>query len=190
MPTRGSTSGGAGARTRLARSARSASDLVDRRVAPGPVDPDAARARRRRARRAPPPASRRRSRGPGRPRPPAFRRTSGDGRPGVPSGAARSSDTSPAATSSTIRPRIALRVSPVRATSSDRDSGPRSCSSRTIALRFARRTVSLRWPMLIATHRHRVCVPLFQMSVLQSHMAPAVSSRESEPTVDEAEAAR
>ena len=53
----------------------------------------------------------------------------------------------PPATSSPMRPRIALRVSPVRATSSERDSGPRACSSRTIALRFARRTVSLRCPM-------------------------------------------
>ena len=44
------------------------------------------------------------------------------------------------------RPRIALRVRPVRATSSERDAGPLPWSSRTIALRFARRTVSLRWP--------------------------------------------
>ena len=75
----------------------------------------------------------------------------GDGRPGVPSGAARSSETRSAATSSPIRPRIALRVSPVRATSSERDSGPRAWSSRTIALRFARRTVSLRCPISTTT---------------------------------------
>ena len=41
---------------------------------------------------------------------------------------------------------MALRVRPVRATSSERDRGPRACSSRTMALRFARRTVSLRCP--------------------------------------------
>ena len=45
--------------------------------------------------------------------------------------------------------------------SSERESGPRSCSSRTIALRFARRTVSLRCPRPRA-RRHRVCVPFFQ----------------------------
>ena len=72
--------------------------------------------------------------------------TSGDGRPGVPRGAARVSDTSPLAASSPMRPRIALRVRPVRATSSDRERAPRVCSSRRITLRFARRTVSLRCP--------------------------------------------
>ena len=41
---------------------------------------------------------------------------------------------------------MALRVRPVRVTRSERDSGPPTCSSRTIALRFARRTVSLRCP--------------------------------------------
>ena len=153
-------------------------DLVDRGVLAGDGPPGPARGRRRRDRRARPPASRPRSRGPGRPRPSAFGRTSGDGRPGVPSGAARTSDTSPAATSSTISPRIALRVRPVRATSSERDRGPRSWSSRTIALRFARRTVSLRWPSSRTTG---VCVPLFQMFVIDSYMAPAVSSRERRP---------
>ena len=74
-------------------------------------------------------------------------RTSGDGRPGVPRRTAPSSTARPALASSPIRPRIALRVSPVRVTSSERDSGPPSCSARTIALRFARRTVSLRWPI-------------------------------------------
>ena len=72
---------------------------------------------------------------------------SGDGRPGVPSGAARPSVTSPPATSSPMRPRIALRVSPVRATSPDLERGPHAWSSRTIALRLARRTVSLRCPI-------------------------------------------
>jgi len=47
-------------------------------------------------------------------------------------------------TSSPTSARIAPRVSPVRATSSERESGPRLWSSRTIALRFERRTVSLR----------------------------------------------
>ena len=41
--------------------------------------------------------------------------TSGEGRPGVPRRAAGRSDTRPPATSSPIRPRIALRVRPVRA---------------------------------------------------------------------------
>ena len=50
---------------------------------------------------------------------------SGDGRPGVPAGALRVSVTRPPATSSPISPRIALRVSPVCATRSDLDSGPR-----------------------------------------------------------------
>ncbi len=54
--------------------------------------------------------------------PSGFGRTRGDGRPGVPRRAARSSDASPAATSSPMRVRMALRVRPVRVTSSDRDS--------------------------------------------------------------------
>ena len=80
----------------------------------------------RRARRSPRPASRPRSRGRGRRRPRGLRRTTGDGPAGRPERDARAPrSTRPAATSSPIRPRIALRVSPVRATSSDRDSGPR-----------------------------------------------------------------
>ena len=75
------------------------------------------------------------------------RRTSGEGRPGVPSRTAGASVTKPAAASSPTSERIALRVSPVDATRSERDSGPRSWRPRTIAERFARRTVSLRCPM-------------------------------------------
>ena len=83
-----------------------------------------ARGPRRRARPRPPRASRRRSRGRARRPRSGSRRTTGDGRPGVPSGSARSSVTRSAAASSPIRPRMALRVSPVRATSSERDAGP------------------------------------------------------------------
>src|SRR5438552_1539354 len=72
--------------------------------------------------------------------------TSGDGRPGVPSSSPRPSVTNPSATSSRISPRIAPRVRPVRATSSERDRGPSTWTFRTIALRLARRTVSLRSP--------------------------------------------
>ena len=79
------SSGGRPSRTAAASAARSADDLVDRRVPARPIDPDEARGPRRRARRPRRPASRPRSRGPGR-RP---RRGSG-GRaatagPGVPS---------------------------------------------------------------------------------------------------------
>ena len=67
--------------------------------------------------------------------------------PGVPSRARRTlGRRSPPAASSPMSARIALRVRPVRATRSERDSGPLPWSSRTIALRFARRTVSLRCP--------------------------------------------
>ena len=65
-----------------------------------------------------------------RPLRPGSSRTTGDGRPGVPCGAARSSVDESAATSSPMRPRIALRVRPVRATSSDRESRRRACGVR------------------------------------------------------------
>ena len=68
----------------------------------------------------------------------------------------------PTGRSSPIRPRIALRVSPVRATSSERESGPSTWSSRTIALRFARRTVSLRCPISSRPLVTGICVPLFE----------------------------
>ena len=121
-------------------------DLVDRRHGRGAGRPGSGRGPRRRARRSRRRASRPRCRGRGRRPRSGSSRTSGDGRPGVPRGIAGPSVTRPAATSSPIRPRIALRVRPVWATRSERDRGPRTCSSRTIALRFARRTVSLRWP--------------------------------------------
>ena len=73
-------------------------------------------------------------------------RTSGDGRPGVPCRVPGCSETRPVSASSPMSPRIALRVNPVLATSSDRETGPRLCSSRRIELRLDRLTVSLRCP--------------------------------------------
>jgi hypothetical protein len=70
----------------------------------------------------------------------------GDGRPGLPSDAARCSRTRSALTSSPTSAPIALRVRPVRATSSDLDAGPCTCSSRRMIARLALRTVSLRTP--------------------------------------------
>ena len=57
---------------------------------------------------------------------------------------------------------------PCACTRSERDSGPLSWSSRTIALRFARRTVSLRCPSS-SRPLSKVCVPLSQMSVRDSY---------------------
>ena len=51
---------------------------------------------------------------------------------------------------------MALRVRPVRATSSERERGPLAWSSRTMALRFARRTVSLRCPIASRPRRSPV----------------------------------
>ena len=112
-------------------------DVVDRELAAG-RSTRTARASRRRGRRSRPRSSRRGSRGSRTAAPSGFSRTSGEGRPGVPSGTARSSVTRPAAASSPTSARIALRVRPVAATSSERERGPCSWRPRTMALRFAR----------------------------------------------------
>ena len=133
-------------RRSAASSARSAA-IASTEVWPlGRSIADRARRPRRRARRWPRRSSRPRSRAPSTTAPCGSRQTTGEGRPGTPAGSARSSATRSAADSSPIRPRIALRVRPVRATSSEREAGPPAWSSRTIALRLARRTVSLRCP--------------------------------------------
>ena len=88
---------------------------------------------------------------------PGTRRTMGEGRPGCRRRAGGISHTSPAMASSPTCPRIELRVRLVRVTSSDRDRGPLRCSSRTIVLRFARRTDSLRWPMSMAGIVRSLC---------------------------------
>ena len=103
-------------------------------------------------------------------------RTTGEGLPGVPSRAAGLSLARSPATSSPMRPRIALRVNPVRVTRSERDIGPLSWSSRTMALRFARRTVSLRCPSS-SRPLSKVCVPLSQMSVRDSYNHADMSRR-------------
>ena len=69
--------------------------------------------------------------------------------------------------------RMALRVRPVCETRSEREDGPEPWSSRTMALRFARRTVSLRWPSSSRPDHHRVCVPLFQTFVRDSYNGSA-----------------
>src|SRR4051812_28903364 len=56
---------------------------------------------------------------------------------------------------------MALRVRPVAATRSERDCGPRSWRRRTMALRFARWTVSLRCPTSARPTR-KVCDPFLQ----------------------------
>ena len=91
-----------------------------------------------------------------------------DGR-GFPAARARSSEARPATTSSPMRPRMALRLSPVRATSSDRERGPRACSSRTMAVRFARRTVSLRCPIASGANGHRFVFLSFKCAVVASY---------------------
>ena len=88
-------------------------------------------------------------------------RTRGEGRPGVPRRTASPSDTKPAAASSCTRSRIALRVRPVAATSSERESGPCSWRTRRMALRFARWIVSLRWPVWTVRIR-TICDPFLQ----------------------------
>ena len=79
--------------------------------------------------------------------------TTGEGRPGRPSGAGRSSDTRPAASSSPTWPADGAS----RQARPQHELGPRqrpaACSARTIALRLARRTVSLRWPIIEWSHR-------------------------------------
>ena len=70
-------------------------------------------------------------------------RTTGDGRPGVPSSAAGPSKTSRPATSSPISPADGAAGQPA-CDEPERDRGPLAWSSRTMALRLARRTVSLR----------------------------------------------
>ena len=145
------------------------------------------RGRRRPGRPRRPPANRPRSRGPGRRRPSGSGGRAGTAGRACPAAARAPRSRGRRATSSPMRPRIALRVRPVRATSSDRDSGPRACSSRTIALRFARRTVSLRWPMLVAPHRHRFVFLSAQMCCARTtgpSVAPSVSRMSDDGTLE------
>ena len=94
-------------------------------------------------------------------------------RPEADRGAPRT--TRPAAASSPTSARIALRVRPVAATSSDRDRGPRSWRPRTMALRFARWTVSLRCPTSTRPTR-KVCDPFLQTCARLVHRRARVKS--------------
>ena len=120
------------------------------------------------ARRRPRRANRRRSRARARPRGRDWGGRAGEGRPGVPSARPALGRRGLPATSSPMRPRIALRVSPVRVTRSERDIGPLSWSSRTMALRFARRTVSLRCPRSSRPRSRGLCSSLSNAKVPDS----------------------
>ena len=103
-------------------------------------------------------------------------RTSGEGRPGVPRRTGSSSVTMPASASSPTSVRIALLVSPVAWTSSERDCGPSSCRPRMMALRLARCAVSLRCPTSTRPSR-TICDPFLQTCARLMHGSDRVKSR-------------
>ena len=162
-------------RSSPARAARSATTSSTDSSHPRPVDARTARASRRRGPTIATAIESTRISRLSTTAPCGLRRTSGEGRPGVPRGTGRSSVTSPAAASSPTSARIALRVRPVAATSSERESGPRSWRPRTIALRFARWTVSLRCPTSTRSTR-KVCDPFLQTCARLIHRRARVKS--------------
>ena len=164
-------------RTETARTGELGGDVDHARPAARAGRPGRGPRPRRPARPSPPRASRRRSRERGPPRRSGPAGPPGDGRPGVPSRVAGPSVARRPATSSPMSPRIALRVSPVRPTSSERESVP-------LRMQFAHDRAQVRPPNglaplseLVPTDQHEVCVPLSQMAVRDSYNRAAMSIR-------------